>query len=440
MKILYIEADMGAAGDMLTAALLEAAPERARERIENLGIPGVKSEIVHDSKQGVGGTHVHVYVNGHEEEAGYAPGEHHHHDHDHTEHEHDHHHRAEHEHDHHHHEHHGVADIEAVINGLDISAAVRDRAKAVYGRIAAAESKVHGEPADRIHFHEVGALDAVADVVSVCLLMDMIKPDRVIVSPVNAGNGSVQCAHGILPIPAPATAEILKGIPFYKDPDIKSELTTPTGAALLAEFADEFGPMPVMTVEKTGIGTGTKDFPKANIIRVFYGEAFDRSADKPDGLSHDSSADASGLAGETADETPETICELSANIDDMTGEELGFAMDQLLKRGALDVYQTPILMKKGRPAVKLSCICRPAEAELFGRLIFQYTTTAGIRGAVMKRFILDRSVDDEKDGVRIKNYSGWGMSRSKYEYDDLAAKAEKEGLSLAEMKRRLDKK
>lgn len=427
---------MGAAGDMLTAALLEIAPGDAADKIRNLAIPGVRTEIRKDTKQGVCGTHVDVFVNGHEEEPGLgtydeenmkhgrthadkAAGheqEDHDHGHDHNG-SHDHTHHGEHE---HHHDHHGLKEIDGIIESLDLSEEVKTRAESVYRRIAEAESKVHDSPADEVHFHEVGSLDAVADIVSVCLLMNIIGPDRVVVSPVNAGSGNVRCAHGILPVPAPATTEILKGIPFYKDPVIKSELTTPTGAALLAEFADEYGEMPVMTIERTGIGTGTKDFPKANILRVFLGET-------------------EGNGEEETEELTDRVCELSANIDDMTGEELGFAMDQLLKNGALDVYQTPILMKKGRPAVKFSCICGTDDAGRFAELMLRLTSTAGVRASECGRYVLKREISDGKDGIRTKTYSGYGVSRTKFEYDDLAEAAEKEGISLSEAREKHEK-
>lgn len=461
MKTLYIEANMGASGDMLTGALLEIAPEGADKKIQNLGIPGVRTEFRHDSKLGVGGTHVAVFVNGHEEVPGAAPDEHAHdhesgkyadihshccesietaHEHEHTlgnahgedtdirKHTHEHGGADGHGHVHNHHEHHSLSDIENIIDSLDISSPVKKKSMAVYSRIAAAESMVHGEPVDMVHFHEVGALDAVADIVSVCLLMDMINPDCVVVSPVNTGSGSVKCAHGIMPVPAPATAEILKGIPCYQDGKINSELTTPTGAALIAEFADEFGYMPAMTVEKTGTGTGTKDLKKANIIRVFIGERFDRSAD------YEMKTDACRTEAES---TPDTICELSANIDDMTGEELGFAMEQLLKKGALDVYQTPIIMKKSRPAVKISCICAAEEEERFAFLMLKLTSTAGIRASGYSRYILKRGITGEDSGIREKTYTGFGISRKKYEYDDLAAAAEKKGISLSDMREKL---
>ncbi|MBQ1302138.1 MAG: LarC family nickel insertion protein, partial [Firmicutes bacterium] len=243
--------------------------------------------------------------------------------------------------------------------------------------------------------------------------MEAIDPDRVIISPVNTGSGSVKCAHGILPVPAPATAEILKGIPSYSD-GTQGELCTPTGAALLAHFAVAFGPRPLMQVEQTGIGLGTKDFPKANILRVFLGE--EMSAEESFG---------------PADGLTDRVCELSANIDDMTGEELGFALEQLMDAGALDVYYVPIIMKKSRPAVKLSVLCTPEEADRLAQVMFRYTKTAGIRRQEFSRYVLDRRMEDD-GGITVKTYSGYGVKRSKAEYEDLARRARETGKALWE--------
>lgn len=290
---------MGAAGDMLTAALLELLTEEQQvefvEKMNNLGIPGVEVQKSTVSKCGINGTHVKVLVNG--EEEGELMLHHHHHDehehshehsHEHThEHEHEHEHVHEHTHDHehsheHHHEHdhghthahshHGMADIEHIVmHHLDIPENVKHDIMAVYGEIAEAESVAHGKPIDEIHFHEVGTMDAVADITAVCLLVDMIKPEKIIASPVHVGSGTVRCAHGILPVPAPATAYILRGVPIYGG-KIKSELCTPTGAALLKHFVSSFGDMPIISLEKIGYGMGYKDFPQANCVRAFFGE------------------------------------------------------------------------------------------------------------------------------------------------------------------------
>jgi len=301
MKTLYLDCGMGAAGDMLTAALLELHPDPAAflQKLNALNIPGVTVTAEESFKCGIKGTHVSVTVNGEEEESLDVHEHHHHHDHDHEhehhhheheheaahehhhehaevhvhEHEHHHDHDHEHSHEHHHHHHHsGMAEIEAVVNGLAVGDKVKQDVLAVYGLIAEAESASHGRPVDQIHFHEVGTMDAVADVTAVCLLMEELAPAQVLASPIHVGSGKVRCAHGILPVPAPATAYILRGAPIYST-DIRGELCTPTGAALLKHFVTRFGNMPVMTVEQIGYGMGKKDFEAANCVRALLGEA-----------------------------------------------------------------------------------------------------------------------------------------------------------------------
>ena len=266
MRILYLDCRMGAAGDMVTAALCELLPEDERaklvERVNALGIPGVRAELERSVKCGITGSHMRVTVGGVDEEAHHA----HPHEHEHM-HEHEHEHMHEHEHEHMHHHHHSLADMWAVIDALDVPDTVKERTKAVYSAIARAEGEVHGREPGEVHFHEVGAMDAVADVVTVSLLMDMLAPDKVICSPVRTGFGTVKCAHGILPVPAPATALLLRGIPVFAG-DVPGEMTTPTGAALLGNIADEFGEMPAMVIESVGYGMGSRDFPTARSSSV----------------------------------------------------------------------------------------------------------------------------------------------------------------------------
>ncbi len=287
MKTAYIDCGNGAAGDMLIAALIELLPEDERaafvSEFNALGIPGVEMSIAPSVKCGITGTHVTIKVNGEEEDE--HMHEHHHHDHDyhHHDHEHEHHHghhhAQDHEHEHvhadgtcHTHSHHGTADIAHIVNDhLDIPDKVKADILAVYGIIAEAESKVHGMPVEEVHFHEVGTMDALADVTAVCMLMNRIAPEQVVASPVNTGSGTVRCAHGILPVPAPATANILIGIPAYSN-GIRSELCTPTGAALLRHFATGYGSMPMMTTEAIGYGMGKKDFDTANCVRIMIGQ------------------------------------------------------------------------------------------------------------------------------------------------------------------------
>ncbi len=432
MKTLYIDCGMGAAGDMLTAALLELLSEEEKaefiNKINTVGIPGVVFESSPSVKCGITGTHVSVKVNGVEE------GEemflhHHHHDHDHEydhdhEHDHEHHHDHDHGHDHeHHHDHEhghehshshsGMADIEHIVRGhLDIPDKVKDDVMAVYSLIGEAESVAHGMPVDQIHFHEVGSMDAVADITAVCLLMDMIAPEQVIASPVHVGSGKVRCAHGILPVPAPATAYILKDVPIYGG-QIKGELCTPTGAALLRHFVTSFGNMPPMRTKAIGYGMGNKDFEVANCVRVMLGET-----------------------GETGD----TVCELSINVDDMTAEQIGFLSDVLFKAGALEVYTIPIGMKKSRPGTLISVMTRESDREKIISLIFRHSTTLGIRENISRRYTMKRrieTVDTEFGPVRKKISEGYGVTREKYEYDDLSRIAEEKGISIREILEKL---
>ncbi len=266
-KLLYIDCGMGAAGDMLTAALLELTPEPEKfaAKLNALGIPGVEYRAIPCVKCGIKGTRMEVLVRGEEE----CCGDHRAHEHGHGE---AHAHSHEHAHEEHHH-HAGMAEIEAIFAALDMPAEAKADALAVYKIIAEAESAVHGLPVSEVHFHEVGALDAVADVAAVSLLMRELAPARVTASPVHVGSGTVRCAHGILPVPAPATARILEGVPIYGG-EVRGELCTPTGAALLKYFVSDFGPLPLMRLEKTGCGMGTKDFEgRANCLRAMLGEA-----------------------------------------------------------------------------------------------------------------------------------------------------------------------
>ena len=425
MKTLYLECTMGAAGDMLTAALLELTEDRQAfiDKMNALGLPGVTVAAEPAVKCGITGTHMKVTVNGAEEESEDVHDGHHHdhhHDHDHGHehhHDHDHEHHHDHDHDHHHdHEHHhhhaSVADIEALIDGLKVSDKVKADAKAVYALIADAESRVHGRPVSEIHFHEVGTMDAAADVIGVCLLMEQLAPEQVIVSPVHTGSGHVHCAHGILPVPAPATALLLEGIPSYGG-QVKGELCTPTGAALLRYFASRFGDRPVMATAAVGYGMGKKDFEQANCLRAFLGESEGQR---------------------------EQITKLECNLDDMTGEEIGFALEQLFKAGARDAWTQAVGMKKSRPGVLLSVVCLPEDADGLAAVMMKYTSTLGIRRQDLSRYTLLRGIETvgtPYGEVRVKRASGMGVERAKPEYDDLAALAEKHGVPLETIRKEI---
>lgn len=410
MKTLYLDLSMGAAGDMLAAALLELLPDPNTfvAELNGLGIPGVRFQRERAVKCGITGTHLAVTVDGEEEHSHdhhfYDHGHEHHHDHEPHDHEH-----YDHELSHHHHC--GMHDIEHIVQDhLALPNKVKDDVMAVYTLIAQAESRAHGVPVTEIHFHEVGTMDAVADITAVCLLMDRLAPDRVTASPVHVGSGQVRCAHGILPVPAPATAHILRDVPIYGG-QIQGELCTPTGAALLKHFVSQFGPMPLMRTQAVGYGCGKKDFEAANCVRAMLGEA-----------------------GGGGDE----VAVLSCNLDDMTAEAVGFAMEQLFGAGALDVYTVPIGMKKSRPGLLLQAICRTQDRQAVAEALFRHTTTLGVRESVSRRYVLERSVqaqDTPWGPVRKKESSGYGVSRVKYEYEDLARIAREQKISLDEARR-----
>lgn len=398
MKTLYSDCGMGAAGDMLSAALLELHPEPEQfvKRLNRLGIPKVEFQAEPAVKCGITGTHMTVKVDGMEEVSTDHHEEAHHYEHQYGEHS-------------HHHDHHNMQSITAIVGKLDIPEEVKKDILAVYDLIAQAESHVHGRPVDEIHFHEVGSMDAVADVTAVCLLMHELKPERVVASPVHVGSGHVHCAHGILPVPAPATAWILQDIPTYGG-KVRGELCTPTGAALLKYFVQEFGSQPPMRVEGIGYGCGQKEFEVANCVRA--------------------------MCGETAD-NQDYIVELRCNLDDMTPEAVGFAMEELFAAGALDVYTTAVGMKKNRPGILLTCMCKEKQREEMIRLLFLHTTTLGVRESVCNRYTLKRTMKTETTvygNVRIKEVSGWGIKRQKAEYEDLARIAREQEMPIAQVR------
>ncbi|MCL2218625.1 MAG: nickel pincer cofactor biosynthesis protein LarC [Chitinispirillia bacterium] len=388
MRSLYIECNMGAAGDMLMAALLELVDDRKKflDRLNAAGIPNVAVSAEPSKKCGITGTHITVKVGGREEGAGGC----HHHEH----------------HDNHHHS--GYSDIEHIIDHLNISGDVKKNAKAVYALIAEAESHVHGVPVNQIHFHEVGEMDAVADIVGACMLIEELAPDLILASPINTGSGHIHCAHGELPVPAPATARILRDIPIYNDGIIKTELCTPTGAALLKHFVGKFTNMPLITVSKIGCGMGKKDFPQANCVRAYLGD----------------------IAGDSA---ADEVTELSCNLDDMTPEAVSFAQETLLREGALDVWVTSTGMKKGRMGVMLTCLCDNAVKDRMASSIFKHTTTLGIRETICRRYTLQREskqIQTSYGPVRIKSAQGCGVRKSKPEYDDVAKIARENNVPL----------
>lgn len=396
MKTIYLDCQMGAAGDMLMGALLELLPEPEAfiERLNGIGLPDVVVEACPDVKCGIRGTHIRVHIHGVEEACGAV-----------REHSHGHEREASHETHMHTHTHTSLADIGAIVQTLRIPETVKADITAVYDMIAEAEGWVHGKAAAQVHFHEVGMMDALADIAGCAMLIYELGAEQVLASPVKVGWGQVRCAHGILPVPAPATAHILKGIPCHAG-EIQGELCTPTGAALLKYYVREFAPMPLFRIERIGIGTGTKDFAAANCVRAILGEA---------------------------EAQQEEISELKCNIDDMTGEELGYAVETLRTAGARDVYTASVQMKKSRPGVLLSVLCSRADEERMIRLIFQHTTTLGLRIYHCQRRVLQRSeymADGPFGAVRMKRAEGFGTVREKAEYEDLKRIAAQEQVTL----------
>ncbi len=388
MKTIYFDCGMGAAGDMLTAALLELLPdpEEFLKEFAALGIPGVRMEKKRVIKCEISGTYISVTVDGVQEESHDVSEHPHNHSHDHM-----HGSSSGHSHDHTH-SHTTLGDIEHLVREhLALPEKVREDIMAVYRLIAEAESHAHNAPVTEIHFHEVGTLDAVADITAVCMLMDRLEPEEVVVSPIHVGSGQVHCAHGILPVPAPATAYILKDVPIYSG-NVKGELCTPTGAALLKHFATRFGEMPVMTTAAIGYGMGKKDFEEANCVRAFLGESLkDSDAPVKDTFSMD------------------RVIELSCNLDDMTAEAIGFAMESLFEGGALEVFTLPAGMKKARPGVLLTVLCAPEKEVQMVSLLFKHTTTIGIRKAERARYLLERgitSIETSYGTVRRKESKG----------------------------------
>jgi hypothetical protein len=390
LKTLYLDCSMGCAGDMLLSSLtaLTSDGDSFLEKLNGLKIPNVEYKKTIAEKCGICGIHIDVSVNGKVE------GENLNH------------------HEHHEHHHSSLSDMEHIISHLNVSEKVRKNAISAFRLIAEAESAAHGKAVEEIHFHEVGTLDAVADVVGVCLAMEEIGAEKITASPVHVGSGFVKCAHGILPVPAPATAYILKNVPIYGG-EIDGELCTPTGAALLKTFVSEFSDVMKIKVSKIGYGMGTKDFERANCLRAMLGET---------------------------EEESDFVAELCCNIDDMTAEEIAFAANTILESGARDVFMSPIYMKKNRPGTLLHVICDENEKDKFVSLIFKHTSTLGVREYNCKRYVLEREegeIDTEYGTVRTKKSFGYGVEREKAEYDCLEKIARERGISITEVKKNI---
>lgn len=447
MRTLYIDASMGAAGDMITAALLELVPNEKStlNRLNRIGVPNVEYRAGKVNKAGIMGTHVDVVINGVTENSE-TPGNP----------------KAQGP------THYTLEDINKIIDTLNLPKKAKEDTKAIYGLIADAESKVHGMPVAEVHFHEVGEYDAIADIAAVCFLVNELKVKNIITSAVNVGGGTVRSAHSVMAVPAPATVELLSGVPIYSD-GIDGELCTPTGAAILKYYANAYGNMPPMDVAKVGYGAGKKDLQRANVIRIALGETVDISgltdSDLDDIHKENIIADSRDVLGtilnkkkkllntkiydivkESEDSFFENgitdrVIELRCNIDDQSPEQISYASELLLVNGALDVYSTPVVMKKGRLGTLFTVVCKEENREKIVKLIFKHTTTIGIRETLCHRYILDRKEDiisTDNGNVRVKTSFGYGTVRHKYEYNDLKFIAKKTGLSIQELIEKLD--
>jgi len=386
MRILYLECRSGVAGDMVQGALagLLEDPEELSEMVSRAGIPEVEARVMHAVRRGISGTRVEVLAKGAVE----AQGTHGH---------------------GHGHSHRRLEDVLGIIDSLSVSDFVKSHSKEIYAEIAGAEARVHGRPVGEVHFHEVGMLDAIADVVGTCMLIERLAPDRIVASPICTGFGTVECAHGTIPVPAPATAILLEGVPAFSG-NQEGEMATPTGVAIVRHFAESFGGMPQMVSEGVGCGFGSRE-GSTNMVRAFIGEQ------------------GSALP---------TVIQIECNIDDMTPEDLGPVIDLLMAQGARDAYIAQVIMKKGRPGYLLTCVCRPGEADAMARLILERTSTIGVRMHEYRRYQMESSivsVHTEFGDVRIKVSEGYGVRKWKAEHDDLVRLSEENGVPVEAVRR-----
>ncbi|MBM6930347.1 nickel pincer cofactor biosynthesis protein LarC [[Clostridium] spiroforme] len=401
MKVLYFDCSSGISGNMTLGALMELVddPDYLQKELKKVHVDGYHLHVSKTKKNGITGTYVDVHL---------EADHHHHHDHDH-EHEH-HHHDHEHHHDHHHHDHRNLFDVNKIIDEADIDLKAKELAKKIFLKVALAESKVHNETLENVHFHEVGAIDSIVDIIGTAILITKIAPDKIMSSVVNDGHGFIQCAHGMISVPVPATSEIFAASDvMFRQIDIDTELVTPTGAAIIAQLAQSFRTMPAMKVNKIGWGCGTKDLKIPNVLKVLCG---------------------------TIEENQDEILVIETNIDDCSGEILGFTMEQLFAQGALDVFFTPIFMKKNRPAYRLSIACHPQQLKAMQDVIFKHTTSIGLRYRREQRTILNRqntAVMTPFGEVRGKVIDFDGSRYVYPEYEDVKAIAQKQGLSIRDV-------
>ena len=460
MKILYFDCATGISGNMAIGALLEICDgeQYLRDELAKLGVPGYQLNVIKRDSHGIDGTYVevleantgipvdaihdgnknvgssatlglhHGHTHSHHHELDSSPehhshGHYHDHEHDHSLDNHCHNHQDDNDNNHNHnHVHRTYADIKQIIEGSGITEAAKELSRSMFQKVAVAEAKVHGKPIDEVHFHEVGAIDSIVDIVSVAILMDYINPDRVISSVVSDGYGTIKCAHGVLSVPVPATSMMYKNEKIrFKQIEVPTELVTPTGAAIISTFAESYGLMPEMNLNKIGIGVGSRNIGGPNTLRVFLGE--DVTAD-----------------GETQNDD---IIVINSNIDDSSGEDLGYVLEKLMDAGALDVSYSPIFMKKNRPAYRLEVICRAETREKLSEIIFDETTTIGVRYYVVQREELTRVrtlVDTELGQIEAKQVSTTSGHTYTYpEYESMKSIASELGVSMKSVRAAFEK-
>ncbi len=415
MRIAYLDCFSGISGDMFMGALLDAgvSPKLLEETVAALNL-GARLEIAKITKCGMAATKADVWVAGEKDK----PRDEYWAEHEHSEHSH----RREHEHQHvnshQHHEHvhgRGLKEIRGIISAAAISERAKKTAIAIFENLGAAEAKVHNTDIESIHFHEVGAVDALVDIVCAAVGAEALGVDEWICSPLNVGGGTVKCAHGILPVPPPAVVELLTGIPTYSSGILK-ELVTPTGAAIVKTLASRFGAFPAMAVNRSAYGAGSRDLPgQPNVLRLIVGEN-------------------TTSARTSAETTPEMVSVIEANLDDLNPQVFGYVMDRLFVEGALDVFGTPVQMKKGRPGMVLTVLARPEQASQMTKIIFSETTTLGVRMREERRQVLQRrstSVQTQWGEVRMKvaNLNGT-VTNYAPEYEDCRRIAEEKSVPL----------
>lgn len=399
MKTLYFDCSSGISGNMTLGALLEIVGDDnyLLQELKKLNVDGYKIEISNKVKNGITGKYVDVILD-----------EEHHHEHIH-EHNNEHLHNEEHSHSHHH-EHRNLNDVNEIIDKSSIDEKSKDLAKRIFLRVAKAESKVHNKPLEEVHFHEVGAIDSIVDIVGTAILINKINPDKILSSVVNDGYGFIECAHGTMAVPVPATTEIFANSNVkFRQIDVDTELVTPTGAAIIAELAEDFTTLPAMITRKIGWGAGYKDLKIPNVLKVYYGDM-----DKPN----------------------ENFVVMETNIDDCSGEILGHTEEILFKAGALDVFFTPIFMKKNRPAYRMTVACRKEDMLNLQKIIFRETTTIGIRYRTEFRTELEREnteVDTKYGKIKVKKVENNGETYIYPEYESLKEVASKNNVPLKEL-------